>query len=55
MTFKVLVTDSKGKHVSNGIVELTIDGKTYSKKVSSKGYAKFKTEVDIGKYKVSIK
>ncbi len=54
-TFKVLVSDSNGKHASGGTVELTIDSETYSAKVSSKGYATVKTSVDIGKYKVSFK
>ncbi len=54
-TFKVLVSDSKGKHVSGGRIVLTIDSQSYSAKVSSSGYAKVKTSVDIGKYKVSVK
>ncbi len=54
-TFKVLITDLKGKHASEGSVELTIDGEVYSAKVSSDGYAKVKTDVAIGKYKVSVK
>ena len=53
-TFKVLVTDSKGRHISEGHIELKIDGNVYSKTISSNGYAKFKTGVDIGKYKVSV-
>lgn len=53
--FKVLVTNLKGKHVSGGEIELTIDGETYTATVASNGYAKFKTEVAIGKYKVSVK
>lgn len=53
--FKVLVTDSNGKHVSGGLIELTVDGETYHSKVSSDGYAKFKSSVALGKYKVSVK
>ena len=53
--FKVLVTDLKGKHASGGNIILTIDSGVYSAVVSSKGYAKFKTSVPIGKYKVSVK
>lgn len=54
-TFKVLVTNSNGAHVSGGKIELTIDGETYTSTVASNGYAKFKTEVPVGKYKVSVK
>ena len=53
--FKVLVTNTKGKHVSGGNIELAIDGQTYYSSVSSKGKAKFTTVVDIGKYKISVK
>lgn len=54
-TFKVLATDTKGNPVSDGIVELTIDGESYAAAVNSKGFAKFKTSVAIGKYKVSFR
>lgn len=54
-TFKVLVTNMKGSHLSGGRIELTIDGQKHSSKVSSKGTAKFKAGVDIGKYKVTVK
>lgn len=54
-TFKVLVTDSNGKAVSGGNIELTIDGETYNSTVASNGYATFKTSVALGKYKVSVK
>lgn len=53
--FKVLVTDLNGKPVSGGTITLTIDGEDYTSTVASNGYAKFKTEVAIGKYKVSVK
>ena len=53
--FKVRVTDLKGKHVSGGRIVLKIDGENYYASVSSKGYAKFWSEVDIGNYKVSVK
>ena len=53
--FKVLVTNMKGQHLNGGKIELTIDGQTYSAEVGSNGYAKFKTHVAIGKYKVSVK
>ena len=53
--FKVLLTNTKGKSISSQKIKLTIDSKTYSSKASSKGYAKFKTDVDLGKYKVSVK
>jgi len=54
-TFKVLVTNMNGQHLSGGDIELTIDGETYSSTVSSGGYAKFKSHVAIGNYKVSVK
>lgn len=54
-TFKVLVTDLNGKAVSGGDIELTIDGETYYSTVESDGYATFKTDAAIGKYKVSVK
>ena len=54
-TFKVLVTDSNGKAVSGGSIELTIDDETYDATVGSNGYATFKTEAPLGKYKVSVK
>lgn len=53
--FKVLVTNTKGNHVSGGNIEFAIDGQTYYSSVSSKGKAKFTTVVDIGKYKISVK
>lgn len=51
---KVRIVNSKGKYVSGGYAEFKIDGEKYSAKVSSKGYSKVITEVDIGKYKVSV-
>ena len=54
-TFKLRVTDLNGKALSGGKIKLTIDSKTYSASVSSKGYASVKTSVDIGKYNVSYK
>ena len=54
-TFKVLVTDSNGKAISGGTVELIIDGETYNGTIGSNGYATVKTEVALGKYKVSVK
>ena len=54
-TFKVLLTDLKGKAISGQKIKLTIDSGTYTATTSSKGYAKFKTDVTIGKYKVSVK
>ena len=54
-TFKVLVTDSKGKATYGGVAELTIDGETYTAAVGSDGYAKFRTDVAIGKYNVKVK
>ena len=54
-TFTVLVTDSKGKATSGGMAELTIDGETYTATVGSDGYAKFRTDVAIGKYNVKVK
>ena len=54
-TFKVFVTDTKGNAVSGGYAELTIDGETYNSTAVSKGYATVKTEVALGKYKVSVK
>ncbi|MDO5832713.1 MAG: transglutaminase family protein [Methanobrevibacter sp.] len=54
-TFKVLVTDKNAKPTSGGEIELTIDGETYYSTVGSNGYATFKTDVSIGKYKVSVR
>lgn len=54
-TFKVLLKDNNGKSVSGGIIELTIDGETYTGKTASNGYATIKTSVALGKYKVSVK
>lgn len=54
-TFKVLVTDSDGKAVSGGDIELTLDGETYCVSVGTNGYATFKASAPIGKYKVSVK
>ena len=54
-TFKVLVTDKNAKPTSGGEIELTIDGETYYSTVGSNGYATFKTDVPIGKYKVSVR
>ena len=44
----------KGKAISGQKIKLTIDSETYAATTSSKGYAKFKTDVTIGKYKVSV-
>ncbi len=54
-TFKVVLTDSKGKAISGQTVKLTIKSKTYSAKTSSKGYATFKTSIAVGSYKVTVK
>ena len=54
-TFKVLLKGSNGKPILGGIIELTIDGETYTRKTASDGYATFKTSVAIGKYKVVVK
>lgn len=53
-TFKVSLTDSSGKPIRDGNVELTIDGETYTAKTASNGYAEFTTSVALGKYKVSV-
>lgn len=53
-TFKVLLTDKKGNPVSGERVSLTVDGETYTDTTSSAGYALFKTDIAIGKYKVSF-
>ena len=53
--FKVLLIDLNGSAISNGEVELTIDGETYYATTDSKGYATFETSVALGKYKVSVK
>ncbi|WP_458454785.1 Ig-like domain repeat protein [Methanobrevibacter sp.] len=53
--FTVLVTGLDGKYASGGSIDLVIDGETHTVTVGSKGIAKFKTEVPIGKYKVSVK
>ena len=53
-SFKVLLTNSAGKAISGGKIELTIDGETYSGKTASNGYATIKTSVALGKYDVSV-
>ena len=53
-TFMILLVDSNGNPISGETVKLTIDGKTYSAKTSSKGMATFKTSVALGKYDVKI-
>ena len=53
-TFKVLLTDKEGKAISGDTVVLKIDGETYTAKTASNGYATFKTNVIVGKYKVSV-
>ena len=53
-TFRVLVVNHKNQHISGGEIELTIDGRTYTATVDSSGYAKFKSDVAIGKYNVKI-
>lgn len=53
-SFKVLLTNSEGKAISGGKIELTIDGETYSGKTASNGYATIKTSVALGKYDVSV-
>ena len=52
--FKVLLTDSNGKAISGGVIELTIDGETHTGKTGSNGYATIRTDVALGKYKVSV-
>ena len=54
-TFKVLLTDSNGKPISGQTVELIIDSQTYYEITSSNGYAKFITDVPLGKYNVLVK
>lgn len=54
-TFKVLLTDLNGKPISDGTIELTIDGETYYATTESNGYATIKTDVPFGKYKISVK
>jgi len=53
-TFKVLLKDLKGNLISNGNIELTIDGWTFDGKTASNGYAKIKTVASVGKYKVRV-
>ena len=53
--FKVLLTDLNGRAISDGEIELTIDGETYYATTDSNGYATFETSVALGKYKVSVK
>lgn len=54
-SFAVLLTNSNGKPVSGAKLKWTIDGKTYTVKTASNGYATLKTSVPLGKYKVSVK
>ena len=52
---KILVVDSNNKPISNGVVELTVNGKTYTAKTSSNGYATVNAVYAPGDYKVSYK
>lgn len=54
-SFKLLLVDSKGVPISGGIVELTINGRTFTGKTSSDGYVTFTTHSPVGKYVVSVK
>ena len=54
-TFKVKLTNLKGKTITYGTVEMTIDGETYDATIKSDGYAKIKTSVALGKYNVKVK
>ena len=54
-SFAVLLTNSNGTPISGGKVQLTIDGRTYTAKSASDGYAVLKTSVPLGKYKISVK
>ena len=54
-TFNLLLTTSNGDSISGELVEFSIDGKSYFARTSSDGYAKFKTSVVFGKYKISVK
>lgn len=54
-SFKFLLKDSNGNPIADETVEMTIDGKTYSDKTDSNGYAKITTSVALGKYKVSVR
>ncbi len=52
--FKILLTDSKGKPISGGNIELTVDGETYFGKTSSDGYATIRAYAPYGPYSVQV-
>ncbi len=54
-TFKVLLTDLNGKAISGQTLKLIVKSKTYTAKTDSNGYAKFKTSIPVGSYKVTVK
>jgi len=54
-SFKVLLTDFYGNPIPDQLIELTIDGETYIDWTGSNGYAKFTTDVALGKYNVLVK
>lgn len=51
----VLLVNSNGTPISGGKLQWTIDGKSYTVKTASNGYATLKTSVPLGKYKISVK
>ena len=53
-TYKVLLQDSIGKALSGKTILLTVNGKTYSAKTASDGYATFNVNVGSGNYSVSF-
>ena len=54
-TFRVLLSDLKGRPISGEIVEFTMGDEKYTISTSSQGYAKIKTNLPFGKYKISVK
>ena len=53
-SFKILLTDSDNKVLSDREIKLTVNSKTYSAKTASNGYATFITNLYEGNYKVSF-
>ena len=52
-TYKLLIKDSNNNILTNRLVKLTVNSKTYSATTASNGYATFTTNLLSGNYKVS--
>jgi hypothetical protein len=54
-TYKVLLKNSNSKALASKTVKLTVNGKTYTAKTSSSGYATFNVNVGVGTFTVTYK